>query len=294
MTRIVRQAQYLVFLVPILVVYSLFTIYPLLKAFFLSFTNFDGYSKVYDFVGLKNYMRIFADDALLSAISFTLFFTFAKALLVTVLAIPLAMILDRKFLTRNLHRAVFFFPSIPSGLLLAYIWGFILAPIGSGVMNTILREVFGIGPQPWLADPLLAKLSTVVVATWAITGWHAILYLAFLQSIPKEYYEAAAIDGASRLQQVRHITLPLLAPAMTISVMLLLTGGLKVFEIPFALTKGGPGYETYTITQVIVLRGITETQYGLASAMSIVFFLIVLSIAVFQVTIMQRREQNLQ
>lgn len=115
MTRIVRQAQYLVFLVPILVVYSLFTIYPLLKAFFLSFTNFDGYSKVYDFVGLKNYMRIFADDALLSAISFTLFFTFAKALLVTVLAIPLAMILDRKFLTRNLHRAVFFFPSIPSG-----------------------------------------------------------------------------------------------------------------------------------------------------------------------------------
>lgn len=294
MTRIVRQAQYLVFLVPILVVYSLFTIYPLLKAFFLSFTNFDGYSKVYDFVGLKNYMRIFADDALLSAISFTLFFTFAKALLVTVLAIPLAMILDRKFLTRNLHRAVFFFPSIPSGLLLAYIWGFILAPIGSGVMNTVLREVFGIGPQPWLADPLLAKLSTVVVATWAITGWHAILYLAFLQSIPKEYYEAAAIDGASRLQQVRHITLPLLAPAMTISVMLLLTGGLKVFEIPFALTKGGPGYETYTITQVIVLRGITETQYGLASAMSIVFFLIVLSIAVFQVTIMQRREQHLQ
>ncbi|MGB3720607.1 MAG: sugar ABC transporter permease [Hyphomicrobiaceae bacterium] len=294
MTRIVRQAQYLVFLVPILVVYSLFTIYPLLKAFFLSFTNFDGYSKVYDFVGLKNYMRIFADDALLSAISFTLFFTFAKALLVTVLAIPLAMILDRKFLTRNLHRAVFFFPSIPSGLLLAYIWGFILAPIGSGVMNTILREVFGIGPQPWLADPLLAKLSTVVVATWAITGWHAILYLAFLQSIPKDYSEAAAIDGASRLQQVRHITLPLLAPAMTISVMLLLTGGLKVFEIPFALTKGGPGYETYTITQVIVLRGITETQYGLASAMSIVFFLIVLSIAVFQVTIMQRREQHLQ
>jgi len=154
--------------------------------------------------------------------------------------------------------------------------------------------VFGVGPQPWLADPLLAKLSTVVVATWAITGWHAILYLAFLQSIPREYYEAAAIDGASRFRQFRSITLPLLAPAMTISVMLLLTGGFKVFEIPFALTKGGPGYETYSITQVIVLRGITETQYGLASAMSIVFFLIVLSVAIFQVTLMQRREQNVQ
>jgi multiple sugar transport system permease protein/raffinose/stachyose/melibiose transport system permease protein len=294
MTRFVRQAQYLSFLLPILAVYSLFTIYPLLKAVFLSFTNFDGYSKVFDFVGMKNYARIFSDDAILSAISYTLFFTFAKALLVTALAIPLAMIFDQKFLTRNLQRAVFFFPSIPSGLLLAYIWGFILAPVDSGVMNRILRTLFGIGSQPWLADPLLAKVSTVVVATWAVTGWHAILYLAFLQAIPKDYYEAAAIDGASRLQQIRHITLPLLAPAMTISFMLLLTGGLKVFEIPFALTKGGPGYETYSITQVIVLRGITETQYGLASAMSIVFFLIVLSIAVFQVTIMQRREQNVQ
>lgn len=294
MTRFVRQAKYLSFLVPILAVYSLFTIYPLLKAFFLSLTNFDGYSKVYDFVGMKNYVRIFSDDALLSALSFTLFFTVAKALLVTVFAIPLAIIFDQKFLTRNLHRAIFFFPSIPSGLLLAYIWGFILAPVDSGVMNKILRELFGIGPQPWLADPLLAKISTVVVASWAVTGWHAILYLAFLQAIPKEYYEAAAIDGASRLQQFRHITLPLLAPAMTISVMLLLTGGLKVYEIPFALTKGGPGFETYSITQVIVLRGITETQYGLASAMSIVFFFIVLVVAVFQVTIMQRREQNLQ
>lgn len=294
MTRFVRQLQYLLFLVPILTVYSLFTIYPLIKAFFLSFTNFDGYSKNYEFVGLKNYARIFTDDAILSAISFTLFFTFAKALLVTVLAIPLAIILDQKFLTRNLLRAVFFFPSIPSGLLLAYIWGFILAPTESGVMNTIFRKVFHAGPQPWLADPLLAKLSTVIVATWAITGWHAILYLAFLQSIPKEYYEAASIDGANRYQQFRYITLPLLAPAMTISIMLLLTGGFKVFEIPFALTKGGPGFETYSITQVIVLRGITETQYGLASAMSIVFFFIVLSIAVFQVTMMQRREQNVQ
>ncbi|MBW7454865.1 sugar ABC transporter permease, partial [Paenibacillus sepulcri] len=102
------------------------------------------------------------------------------------------------------------------------------------------------------------------------------------------------IDGANRRQQIRYITLPLLAPAMTVSVMLLLTGGLKVYEVPFALTKGGPGFETHTITQVIVLRGITETQYGLASAISIVFFLIVLVIAYFQVTLMQKREDRIQ
>jgi len=293
MNKFTRQLQFQSFLLPVIVVYTLFTIYPLLQSLFLSFTNFGGYSNMYDFVGFRNYTRIFVDDAIRASISYTLLFTFGKALLVTVLAIPLAMILDQHFITKNLHRAIFFFPSIPSGLLIAYIWGFILAPIGSGVLNNILKQLFNIGAQPWLSDPLLAKLSTIFVATWAITGWHAVLYLAFLQSIPKDYYEAASIDGANRYQQTRFITLPLLAPAMTVSVMLLLTGGLKVFEIPFALTKGGPGFETLTVTQVIVQKGITEAQYGLASAMSVVFFLIVFMIAIFQVTMMQRREQDL-
>ncbi|MBD2868749.1 carbohydrate ABC transporter permease [Paenibacillus arenilitoris] len=294
MTKALKQLQYQVFLLPILLVYTLFTIYPLLRSFVLSFTDFNGYNKDYNFTGLKNYMKLFADDAIVSGISFTLLFALLSTLIITVLAIPLALILDQNFLTKNIHRAIFFFPSIPSGLLLAFIWGFILSPVSSGVLNTVLRELFGVGPQPWLSDPLLAKLSTIVVATWASAGWHAVLYLAFLQAIPKDYYEAASIDGANRPQLIRYITLPLLAPAMTVSVMLLLTGGLKVFEVPFALTKGGPGFETHTITQVIVLRGITETQYGLASAISIVFFLIVLAIAYFQVTLMQKREERIQ
>lgn len=107
MVKFVRQLQFQLFLLPILAIYSLFTIYPLIKSFFLSFTNFDGYTKVYDFVGLKNYARIFVDDAITSAITYTLFFTFGKAILVTILAIPLALILDQKFLTRNIQRAIF-------------------------------------------------------------------------------------------------------------------------------------------------------------------------------------------
>ncbi|MFC5653701.1 carbohydrate ABC transporter permease [Paenibacillus solisilvae] len=294
MNKLLKQIQYQVFLIPILIFYTVFTIYPLIKSFVLSFTDFDGYTKVYNFIGIQNYIKIFHDDAIVSGISYTLLFALCSTVLITLLAIPLALILDRNFLTKNIHRAIFFFPSIPSGLLLAYIWGFILSPISSGVLNKMLKNVFGIGPQPWLSDPLLAKMSTILVSTWAGAGWHAVLYLAFLQGIPKDYFEAAAIDGASRLQNIRYITLPLLAPAMTVSIMLLLTGGLKVFEIPFALTKGGPGFETHTITQVIVLRGISETHYGLASAMSIVFFLIVLLLTYLQVSWMQKREARIQ
>ncbi|WP_110930287.1 carbohydrate ABC transporter permease [Paenibacillus bouchesdurhonensis] len=294
MGKFMRQLQYQVFLIPILIIYTLFTIYPLIRSFMLSLTNFNGYSTNYDFIGLKNYARLFADNAIVSGISFTILFAVATTVLVTLLAIPLALILDQNFFSKNVLRAVFFFPSIPSGLLLAFIWGFIFAPIPSGILNTFLRELFGMSAQPWLSDPVLAKISTIVVAVWATTGWHAVIYLAFLQSISKDFFEAAAIDGASKWQQIRYITIPLLAPAMTVSVLLLITNGLKVYEIPFALTNGGPGFETHTITQVIVLRGISEAQFGLASAISVIFFLIVLVIGFVQFNLMQKREERMQ
>ncbi|WHX49756.1 sugar ABC transporter permease [Paenibacillus woosongensis] len=294
MGKFMRQLQYQVFLIPILIIYTLFTIYPLIRSFMLSLTNFNGYSTNYDFIGLKNYVRLFADNAIVSGISFTILFAVATTVLVTLLAIPLALVLDQNFFSKNVLRAVFFFPSIPSGLLLAFIWGFIFAPIPSGILNTFLRELFGMSAQPWLSDPVLAKISTIVVAVWATTGWHAVIYLAFLQSISKDFFEAAAIDGANKWQQIRYITIPLLAPAMTVSVLLLITNGLKVYEIPFALTNGGPGFETHTITQVIVLRGISEAQFGLASAISVIFFLIVLVIGFVQFNLMQKREERMQ
>ncbi|MCR8634310.1 carbohydrate ABC transporter permease [Paenibacillus radicis (ex Xue et al. 2023)] len=289
-----RHVQYGIFLVPALIAYTLFTVYPMVKTFVYSLTNFNGMSKQMAFVGFNNYVQVFRDDAIVSALLFTLFYTFFSVVAITLLAIPLALVLDLNSYTKHMQRAIFFFPSIPSGLLLGYVWGFILSPISSGVANRILHALFNMKAVPWLSDPLLAKISSVIVHVWSSTGWHAILYLAFLQSIPKDYYEAASIDGASRWQKIRFITLPMLAPAMTVSVMLLVTGSLKVFEIPFALTKGGPGYETYTVTQVIITRGVSELQYGKASAMSIIFFLCILLITFVQFGKMQKREENLQ
>jgi raffinose/stachyose/melibiose transport system permease protein len=289
-----REFQFGLFIIPALVSYTLFVFYPLIRTFLYSLTDFDGMTRHMNFVGLHNYLLILHDDAITSALLFTFLYTIASVVIITILAIPLAMILDLRSYTVKLQRAIFFFPSIPSYLLLGYVWGFILSPISSGVLNGVLSKLFHIGAIPWLSDPWLAKLSSVLVHVWSNTGWHALLYLAFLQSIPREYYEAASIDGASRWQRFSQITLPLLAPAMTVSVMLLLTGSLKVFEIPFALTKGGPGYETYTITQVIIQRGVTELHYGQAAAMSVIFFIFIFLITSLQVRQMQKREERVQ
>jgi raffinose/stachyose/melibiose transport system permease protein len=288
-----KEIIFLLFLIPALISHTLFIIFPFVKSLYYSLTNFDGLSTNYKFIGLENYKQVFQDSAMISSINFTLFYTFASLILITLFAIPLALVLDSKMKTRNLQRAIFFFPSVPSALAIGYIWSYIFSSADSGVLNYVFSLV-GIPKIAWLAEPVLAKLSAVIVGVWAGLGWHAVLYLANLQTIPHEYYEAAEIDGATFRQRFFHITLPMLAPAMTVSLMILITGGLKVYEVPLALTGGGPGYETHSISQIIILRGISELLYGKASAMSIILFLFIAVITIFQVKVTQNREDRIR
>jgi len=280
------------FLLPIALVFLLLFVVPLIQSFWYSLTDFNGYSRVMHFVGLRNYVRAFTDSSMVAGLGFTFLYAIATTILVTLLAIPLAVVLNEKFFGRNFVRAVFFFPAIPSIAVLGLVWSFILSPLGSGAVNSLLGLI-GVGPVPWLADTMLARLSTIIVSVWSQTGWHAILYLAYLQSIPRDFYEAATLDGATPRQRFFAITLPLLAPAATVSQMLLLTGGLKVFDLPYTLTKGGPGYATTTISQVIIRRGLGEAKFGEASALAVVFMLMVLVVIVLQLTISRRLERRL-
>lgn len=278
------------FLLPIVVVFTVLLIIPLSQSVYYSFTDFDGYSLDLNFVGWANYARVFSDSNLLAGLGFTIFFAIASTALITIFAIPLAVILNQRFFGRNFVRSVFFFPAVPSIALLGLVWGFILNPLGSGALNTFLQTVFGLGPFPWLSNSTLAQISVVLVAVWSATGWHAILYLAYLQSIPTDYYEVATIDGASARQRFFHITLPLLAPAVTISTLLLMTGGLKVYDLPYTLTSGGPGVATYTITQSILVGGIAQGRYGVASALSVVFLIAVAIVVLLQLWVSRRLE----
>jgi multiple sugar transport system permease protein/raffinose/stachyose/melibiose transport system permease protein len=280
------------FLLPAILVFVFLFLVPLAQSFYWSLTDFTGYSTDVAFIGLTNYRTILTDPSMLAALGFTLLFGVGTTVVVTVIAIPLAVQLNKRFFGRNLVRSLWFFPAIPSMAILGLVWRYILSPIESGVVNSVLDDLFGIGPFGWLSDGTLARISVIVVGIWAAAGWHAVLYTAYLQSIPSEYYEVAKIDGASPRQQFFGITLPLLTPALVISTFLLMTAGLKVFDLPYTLTNGGPGFTTYTITQSIVVSGVSQGRYGLASALAVLFTLSVALLAFGQLWLTKMIERR--
>ena len=285
-----KELPYLLFILPAFIVYTILTVIPLVQTLGLSFTNWDGYSMSHlSFTGLKNFRLLFADRSMKTALLNTCFYSIVFPLVTTVFAIPLSLVLNSGMKTKNLQRAVFFFPSVPSAIILGYLWAYILSPTGNGLLNKLLG-LFGIHPVMWLAVPKWAMFSVLLVNLWSVVGWHACIYLAQLQSIPTEYYEAANVDGATAWQKFRYITFPMLASAMTVSVMLLLLNSMKLYDLPFALTSGGPGTSTTLVSQIIIKTGFVEKSYGKATAMSAIFFVFIAVISVIQLKLMKKRE----
>ena len=285
-----KELPYLLFILPAFIVYTILTVIPLVQTLGLSFTNWDGYSMSHlSFTGLKNFRLVFADRSMKTALLNTCFYSIVFPLVTTVFAIPLSLVLNSGMKTKNLQRAVFFFPSVPSAIILGYLWAYILSPTGNGLLNKLLG-LFGIHPVMWLAVPKWAMFSVLLVNLWSVVGWHACIYLAQLQSIPTEYYEAANVDGATAWQKFRYITFPMLASAMTVSVMLLLLNSMKLYDLPFALTSGDPGTSTTLVSQIIIKTGFVEKSYGKATAMSAIFFVFIAVISVIQLKLMKKRE----
>ena len=280
------------FIIGAFLLYTVILIVPIVLSFAYSFTNWDGYSKQIDFVGVKIYVRIFRSEAMMAALGNSFVFCFFNAVIITALAIPLSLIFHAGFRIRNFLRSAFFFASVPSVLIIGYIFQLFFGPTKNGVLNALLAN-FGMEPVKWLSKGILPMVSIIIANVWRLTGWHACIYLARLQGISEEYYEAAKIDGASGFDIFRYVTFPLLAPAMTISMMLIIIDGLKIYALPYALTGGGPGYRTTFMTQLIIQTGIGEKMVGKSSAMAVVFFAVILVVAVIQLRISRKREENL-
>lgn len=284
-----QRLQYVSMYIPALIFYSMFLLYPLLKALFYSFTNWNGIDLDYAFVGLQNYREIFTDVNVLKTFGTTFKYTLTVTIGCNVFALMLALALNMKLKTRNVLRAVYFMPNVLSGLIIGYIWSFMytdpLMKFGKLIGFTALGNNI-LSSRSW------AIFAAAFVTIWRSTGWYMMVYLAGLQSIPNDLLEAASIDGANGWQRTRRITLPLLAPSFTINFILAFERGLKDFDSIFALTNGGPGDATLTIAINIYKQSFFFSRAGYGTAIGIMLFLMVTGLSLAQLIFLRKGEKN--
>ena len=282
-----------VFILPAFVVYLLFSIVPFLYTFYYSFTDYTDMNPVnLSFVGLKNYIKVFNTPLMITAIKNSVLYAIMLTSLQTILALPLAVLLDKKLKTRNLLRAVFFFPAVFSSLIIGYLWNFIMSSSDYGLINNLLHQL-GLGTFNFFtADRAL--FSVILTQAWQWTGCAMVIYLANLQSISPDLYEAADIDGAGGIKKFFYVTLPLMCPSVKIIVVTGLIGGMKVFDIIYSMTSGGPGNATETVMTVMMKKGISDGFYSTGSAFGVCFFAIVLVISAVVTKLMGKWSDSIQ
>lgn len=276
-----------------LILYVVLFIAPGFLGIYYSFTDWNRYSSEINFVGFDNYNTIFASNKnYLGYIMNTLKFTLISNIVKIIPALFLAILLNEGLKAKNVHRAILFFPSVLPYLVIGLIFRSMLHPT-TGFVNEMLRK-FGLDfmAQKWLVDPKWVWPSIYAVDAWRGIGYVMTIFLAGLQSIPNYYYEAADIDGATFMQKLRHITLPMLMPAININLIFGITYGLKVFDIIYVLTNGGPGRMTEVINTA-VFKEFADGTYGVGTALSTLLFVFMAVIGLFIVRIMNRREVEL-
>ena len=279
------------FYVPALALFAVFVVLPFIKGIYLSLTNWNGYSPSYKFVGLKNYARMLTDENVRTAFVNTIIYGFGSTLVQNVLGIAFAVLLNKKFRGRSLIRTVIYLPVMIAPLIMGYIMYFFFT-YNNGAVNDVLK-LFGAQPVDWLAKGSRAVIILMLVNSLQFAGISMVIYLAGLQNIPTLYYDAAAIDGVNDRQLFFYVTLPLLMPAVTSSVTINLIGGLKLFDVISALTGGGPGYDTNSLSTLIHRLYFGSERAGYAAAVGLVFFVFIMIVSNIVVKALQKRQVEL-
>lgn len=282
----------LLFLAPGLLVLLVWVFYPTFYALFISFTNSTGLNAP-EFIGLDNYARIFTDADTRGAIVNTLVYAVAFVPLVIATAIAAALLLNRKDLPlRGFFRTVIFLPFIISMAVAALSFSFLLDP-GTGLIPYWFQKVFGTPMPDLLNDTTWAMPTVVFVAVWKTFGYFMVIFIAGLQGVPDEQYEAAHLDGASTWGRFWHVTLPGLRPTLTYVIILAANFGFQAFDQIYIMTAGGPQRSTETIVYRVYTEGFTNFRQGYASSLSFVLMAITMVVGVIQLAINKRQERDL-
>jgi len=279
----------LIFTAPALTLYLLFAVGPVIAGIAYAFTDWSVYSKSINYIGLANFKEIFsADEFYLFYLKNTLIFTVLTVVFKTLIALALALLLNGAIKRLvNVYRVMIFLPAVLPTLIVGLVFKSILHP-SDGMLNSMLDSV-GLDSlaQRWLVDPTIAMYSVIAVDTWKGIGYIMVILLAGLQTIPREYYEAAEVDGASSWQKLLHITIPMLMPALAVVTVLNVLHGLRVFDIVYALTNGGPGFAT-EVAYTAIFKSYSQGYYGLGTAFSTVLLAILLVVGVVVVRLLDR------
>lgn len=268
-----------VFLAPALMVFVVFVIWPLLDSFRYSVTNWNGFDPDYDFVGLDNFARVFSDPEFTNALINSAVWMVAALILPTLLGLGLALLLNAGLRGSRVFKSIFYLPICLSAVIVGQIWIWIYQP-DWGLLNTAVEAVSGIRRFnfAWLAEPSTALGSVIVAWSWQQTGLAMVIFLAGLTAIPRDLLEAAEIDGVGRWKQTLHIVLPMLRPATVVVIALSVINSLKGFDILYIMTGGGPFHSSNTLAFFMYEESFKKYRMGYGSAISVVLFLIALSI----------------
>jgi raffinose/stachyose/melibiose transport system permease protein len=286
--RLARGLEFLWMTAPAVAVILLFVEIPFLMSITYSFTKWNGLDKAVKFIGLANYKELLTNDSPFgSAMIFTLLFTVLTVIAINVFALLLALILDMNIRGKNPLRAAFYIPNIISLIVIGYVWRFIFSR-GFDSLGAITH--FGLFQLSWLGDSHLVFFSVALVSVWQSIGFYLVIYIAGLQTVPREQLEAAVIDGTGPVSRFFRITLPLIMPSVTVAVFYSVSNALKTFDVIFSLTFGGPGTATTSIALDIYKTAFSDNRFGYGTAKSVVLFLLILVVTVTQLNAFKRRE----
>jgi ABC-type sugar transport system permease subunit len=277
------------FVAPAFIMVTLFVLIPIGIAFYLSLTDWNGFSPNPAFVGSANYERILEDDAALRAGTFTAILAICGTLGCNVAGLGFALLLTRSTRFNSFMRALLFYPYVVGALMIGFIWSAILG--ANGVVNSALESA-GLDKIPFLSDPTLSGLSVIAVTIWAAFGVNLVLYLAGLQTIDESMLEAARIDGASTSQIFWQVKLPLLAPVVTVNIVLSAVALLKTYDLVLSLTSGGPAGRTETVAYQILAVSFSNGSLGYGAAQSVVLMVVVVAVTIAITSFRNRAERN--